>query len=60
MLVESMVRVAHAMRMIVVAEGVELPADEAALIAMGCDLMQGFGFCRPVPPDEMPGLLSVD
>lgn len=60
MLVESMVRVAHAMRMVVVAEGVELPADEAALIAMGCDLMQGFAFCRPVPPDEMPGLLSVD
>ncbi|KQV60159.1 hypothetical protein ASC95_01395 [Pelomonas sp. Root1217] len=60
MLVESMVRVAHAMRMVVVAEGVELPADEAALIAMGCDLMQGFGFCRPVPPDEMPGLLSAD
>ncbi|MCE4538857.1 EAL domain-containing protein [Pelomonas sp. P7] len=57
-LVESMVRVAHAMRMLVVAEGVELPADEAALIAMGCDLMQGFGFCRPVPPDEVPALLA--
>jgi len=52
-LVESMVRVAHAMRMVVVAEGVELPADEAALIAMGCDLMQGFGFCKPVPPEQV-------
>ena len=58
MLVESMVRVAHAMRMVVVAEGVETPADEAALVAMGCDLMQGFGFCRPVPADEVPTLLS--
>jgi diguanylate cyclase (GGDEF)-like protein len=57
-LVESMVKVAHAMRMQVVAEGVELPADEAALIAMGCDLMQGFGFCRPVAPDAMPALLA--
>jgi EAL domain-containing protein (putative c-di-GMP-specific phosphodiesterase class I) len=56
-LVESMVKVAHAMRMVVVAEGVELPADEAALIAMGCDLMQGFGFCRPVPPEQMADLL---
>lgn len=55
-LVESMVRVAHAMHMLVVAEGVELPADEAALIAMGCDLMQGFGFCRPVPPEDVPAL----
>ncbi|MFG6461214.1 putative bifunctional diguanylate cyclase/phosphodiesterase [Roseateles sp. DXS20W] len=56
-LVESMVRVAHAMRMLVVAEGVELPDDEATLVAMGCDLMQGFGFCRPVPADGMPELL---
>ncbi|KQW51994.1 hypothetical protein ASD88_05180 [Pelomonas sp. Root662] len=58
MLVESMVRVAHAMRMVVVAEGVELPADEAALIAMGCDLMQGFGFCKPVPAEQVPALLA--
>ncbi|MDR7336025.1 EAL domain-containing protein [Roseateles asaccharophilus] len=57
MLVESVVRVAHAMRMVVVAEGVELPADEAALVTMGCDLMQGFGFCRPVPPEEVAQLL---
>ncbi|MBI3350280.1 MAG: EAL domain-containing protein [Burkholderiales bacterium] len=57
-LVESMVRVAHAMHMLVVAEGVELPADEAALIEMGCDLMQGFGFCKPVPPQQVAALLS--
>ena len=57
-LVESMVRVAHAMHMLVVAEGVELPADEAALIEMGCDLLQGFGFCRPVPPEQVAGLLA--
>lgn len=55
-LVASMVHVAHAMHMLVVAEGVELPADEAALIAMGCDLMQGFGFCRPVEPQAVPAL----
>jgi diguanylate cyclase len=60
MLVESIVRVAHAMRMVVVAEGVEAPADEAELVAMGCDLMQGFGFCPPVPADEVPALLSSE
>jgi diguanylate cyclase (GGDEF)-like protein len=59
-LVESMVRVAHAMRMLVVAEGVELPADEAALIEMDCDLMQGFGFCKPVPPEQVPTLLAAE
>lgn len=58
MLVESVVRVAHAMRMLVVAEGVELPADEAELIAMGCDLMQGFGFCKPVLADAVPAMLA--
>jgi EAL domain-containing protein (putative c-di-GMP-specific phosphodiesterase class I) len=54
-----MVRVAHAMRMLVVAEGVELQADEAALIEMGCDLMQGFGFCQPMPPEQVPALLAA-
>lgn len=58
-LVESITHVAHAMHMLVVAEGVELPADEAALIAMGCDLMQGFGFSRPVMADAVPGLLGL-
>ncbi|WP_377154986.1 putative bifunctional diguanylate cyclase/phosphodiesterase [Roseateles sp. UC29_93] len=58
MLVESMVRVAHAMHMTVVAEGVELEADEAALVAMGCDLMQGFGLCRPESVSHIEALLS--
>jgi len=44
----------------VVAEGVELPADEAALIEMDCDLMQGFGFCKPVPPEQVPTLLAAE
>jgi diguanylate cyclase (GGDEF)-like protein len=58
MLVESIVRVAHAMRMLVVAEGVELAADEEALLAMRCDLLQGFRLSRPVPAAEVPALLS--
>ncbi|MCY4744257.1 EAL domain-containing protein [Pelomonas sp. UHG3] len=57
-LVEAMVHVAHAMHMLVVAEGVELAADEAALISMGCDLMQGFGFSKPVLAAEVPALLG--
>lgn len=56
-LVASIISVAHGMRMQVVAEGVEQPADEAVLISMGCDLMQGFGFCRPVGPDRITELL---
>ncbi|MCU7376253.1 EAL domain-containing protein [Paucibacter sp. O1-1] len=59
MLVESMIRVAQAMRMVVVAEGVELPADEAALVTMGCDLMQGFGFSKPVQAEDVVPLLHA-
>jgi EAL domain-containing protein (putative c-di-GMP-specific phosphodiesterase class I) len=33
----------------VVAEGVELPAEEQLLIAAGCTLGQGFLFARPMP-----------
>jgi EAL domain-containing protein (putative c-di-GMP-specific phosphodiesterase class I) len=36
--------------------GVAQPSH--VLIAMGCDLMQGFGFCKPVPPEQLPALLG--
>lgn len=56
-LVESIVRVAHAMQMQVVAEGVELEADRQCLVAMGCDLFQGFGLSRPLQRPQMLELL---
>jgi EAL domain-containing protein (putative c-di-GMP-specific phosphodiesterase class I) len=36
--------------MLVVAEGVETPAERDTLIELGCDLLQGFLFARPSPP----------
>ena len=42
----------------IVAEGVETPEQEAELQEMGCDLMQGFGLSRPLPPEEAVGLLK--
>ncbi len=36
-----------------VAEGVETGTQLEVLTALGCDLAQGFLFCRPVPPDEL-------
>jgi diguanylate cyclase (GGDEF)-like protein len=47
LMVESIVRVAHALDMVVVAEGVELPDERLRLIELGCDLFQGFGLARP-------------
>ncbi|HSV52266.1 MAG TPA: EAL domain-containing protein [Burkholderiaceae bacterium] len=52
LLVDSVVRVAHAIGMVVVAEGVEAAADQACLMELGCDLFQGFGLSRPLPPDQ--------
>jgi len=36
-----------------VAEGVELPEQQEAVKQMGCDLIQGYLYSRPVPSDEL-------
>ena len=36
-----------------VAEGVETPAQLAALTSLGCTLAQGYLFCRPLPADDL-------
>jgi EAL domain-containing protein (putative c-di-GMP-specific phosphodiesterase class I) len=41
----------------VIAEGVETREHLLLLREKGCDLMQGFFFSRPVPPDEFSKLL---
>lgn len=46
-LVGSIVRVSHELRAVVVAEGIETPAERATATDLGCDLMQGFLFRRP-------------
>jgi diguanylate cyclase (GGDEF)-like protein len=57
LLVETMVRVAHAMGMRVVAEGVETEEDLHKLQALGCDLYQGFLLAHPLPPQRVAALL---
>ncbi|GAB2482466.1 hypothetical protein GCM10027265_37110 [Jatrophihabitans fulvus] len=52
-IVDSTVRLAHALGLRVVAEGVEDAATSAALIAMGVDVMQGYHFTRPLPADVL-------
>ncbi len=41
----------------VVAEGVETKEQLSFLSAQGCDVVQGYLFCRPVPPEELAKLL---
>jgi PAS domain S-box-containing protein len=52
-LVKSMIDLAHALGLRVVAEGVEDHATLVVLREMGCELVQGFYFSRPLPSDEL-------
>ena len=51
-------RLAHALRMEVVAEGVETDAQRAALVRLGCDQLQGYVIARPMPAEAVPGWLA--
>jgi diguanylate cyclase (GGDEF)-like protein/PAS domain S-box-containing protein len=53
-IVEGVLRMAHAMGLQVVAEGVETAEHCAALAAMGCELAQGYGIARPMAPESLP------
>jgi EAL domain-containing protein (putative c-di-GMP-specific phosphodiesterase class I) len=48
-LVGSMARLCRDLGILVVAEGVETPAEKDVLVDLGCDLLQGFLFGRPAP-----------
>jgi EAL domain-containing protein (putative c-di-GMP-specific phosphodiesterase class I) len=52
-IVRSIIELARNLRLETVAEGVE---DELAcerLVALGCDLAQGFALARPMPADDI-------
>lgn len=58
-LVAAIVDMAAALHLDVVAEGVEEPAQLAALRALGCRSAQGFLFARPAPPESIEPLLRT-
>ncbi|MBS2538398.1 EAL domain-containing protein [Catenulispora sp. NF23] len=57
-LVEGIVRIAEALRISVVAEGIEARDQWAALKGIGCDFGQGFLFGRPMNADSVHELLG--
>lgn len=57
-IVRSIVGLARSLRLQTVAEGVETAEQRDFLKDAGCDLMQGFLFSRPLPPEEFAVLLS--
>lgn len=48
-IVASIIQLAHAVELKVVAEGIEEPATLAALVAMACEIGQGYHFGAPMP-----------
>jgi diguanylate cyclase (GGDEF)-like protein len=59
-IVNSIISLGHSLRLLVIAEGVETAAQLAYLQRNGCDLMQGFHFCRPLPAGEVEAILNAD
>jgi diguanylate cyclase (GGDEF)-like protein/PAS domain S-box-containing protein len=52
-IVEAVIGLGRAFHRSVVAEGVETAAHVQQLLTMGCDVMQGYFFARPMPADEV-------
>ncbi len=56
-LVELVLDIARYLKVPVVAEGVETEAQLKMLKGAGCDLVQGYYFSRPLPPEEFESLI---
>jgi diguanylate cyclase (GGDEF)-like protein len=56
-IVASVVSLGHALGLLVVAEGVETPAQLATLRDLGCDLAQGFYLSRPAAAADITPML---
>jgi len=50
---DAIIRLAHALNMRVVAEGVETAEQVAFLKARRCDEIQGYVIAKPLPPDKV-------
>jgi EAL domain-containing protein (putative c-di-GMP-specific phosphodiesterase class I) len=58
LLAGAIVAMAHSLGLAVVAEGVETLDQHSHLVDLGCELLQGFRFSKPVPLDQLPGAIE--
>jgi diguanylate cyclase (GGDEF)-like protein len=56
----AVVSLGHALKMKVVAEGVETHEQAVALARLGCDLAQGYLYAKPLPADKAVQSLRVE
>ena len=57
-IVQSIIQVAKALNLVVVAEGIEDSKQLDALKKLQCDLYQGYYFCKPLPASEIELMLK--
>jgi Amt family ammonium transporter len=57
-ILHAIINLGHNLGMSVTAEGIEKPEQVATILAMECDLVQGYLFGRPAPPEEAEKLLD--
>jgi diguanylate cyclase (GGDEF)-like protein len=53
-ILEGVIGLAAAFKQQVIAEGVETIAHGTLLLQLGCELAQGYGIARPMPPEQLP------
>jgi diguanylate cyclase (GGDEF)-like protein/PAS domain S-box-containing protein len=58
--VQMIIWLAHTLGMEVIAEWVECEEQARLLKELGCDMAQGYYFAKPLPPEEIPALLSSE
>ena len=58
-IISSVVALARSLHLKVTAEGVETSGQQAAVVAIGCDELQGFGLSKPIAALELQHLLAV-
>jgi diguanylate cyclase (GGDEF)-like protein/PAS domain S-box-containing protein len=60
LLLGTIIGLANALNFTLVAEGVENKEQASVMLGLGCRIMQGFLFSRPVPGKEIPALYSTN
>ena len=55
----TIIQLAHSLKLSVVAEGVETDQQMSILLGQGCDTAQGYLFSRPLPPNDLAAFLHA-
>lgn len=56
---ESIIAIAHKLHLSVTAEGVETDIQRRILLELGCDRLQGYHFCKPMPIAEFEAFARI-